>query len=108
MVEITIQYRGDEIVSYTVKGHAGYGPNGTDIYCAGVSAIAQTALLGLLKHLPQPPGYEIRDGFMECVIPVSLEKPEREKAQVILTSMEAGLLAMEEEYPGCIKVNVRR
>lgn len=108
MVEVTIQYHEEDIVSFKVSGHAGYGPSGTDIYCAGVAAIAQTALLGLLKHLPHPPGYEIRDGFMECILPASMESPEREKAQVILTSMEAGLLAMENEYPGYVKVNVRR
>jgi len=38
---------GDMLIS--VKGHANYGEFGKDIVCAGVSAIVQTALLGLVE-----------------------------------------------------------
>lgn len=30
-----------------VKGHANYAPYGKDIVCSGISAILQTAILGL-------------------------------------------------------------
>lgn len=36
------------LVSIKVEGHANYDEHGKDIVCSAVSAITQTALLGLL------------------------------------------------------------
>ncbi len=38
---------GNKIKGFYLSGHADYGPKGQDIVCAGVSALAQGALLGL-------------------------------------------------------------
>lgn len=44
----------DGFLSLTVSGHSEAAPKGQDVICAAVSAITQTALLGLqalaLKH----------------------------------------------------------
>ena len=37
----------DILVGFIIKGHAGFADHGEDIVCAGASAIAQSALLGL-------------------------------------------------------------
>ena len=60
MIRITFTCQGSEIQGFSVEGHAGFAPEGEDIYCAGVSAIAQTTLLGLIKHLSREPVYEIK------------------------------------------------
>jgi len=104
MVEIKIIYDGDSIKGFKAQGHAGYSSSGTDIYCAGVSAITGTALIGLQKHLSRPPVYEVRDGWLDCRLPDSLNRGDIEKAQLILTTMEAGLLSLQENYPQYIKV----
>ena len=104
MVEVKVIYDGNTIRGFKAQGHAGYGSAGHDIYCAGVSAITGTALIGLQKHLSQPPLYELREGWLECKLPDLLDKDDLEKAQLILSTMEAGLISLQDNYPKYIKV----
>ncbi|MDD3268359.1 MAG: ribosomal-processing cysteine protease Prp [Syntrophomonadaceae bacterium] len=108
MVEVLISYKEHKIISFAVKGHSGFAPEGTDICCAGVSAVAQTALLGLINHLRKKPSYQVEKGILHCELPPQLEDKEEQTAQIILSTMEAGLLSMQEAYPGYIKVDIRR
>lgn len=108
MIKVEIQYSEGYMESFAVKGHAGFNSEGDDIYCAGVSAVTQTALLGLIEHISIKPEYRIEKGFMECKLPSGLIKEDREKAQVILSTMEKGLMSMEQAYAGYLKVLVRR
>ncbi|MDD2619447.1 MAG: ribosomal-processing cysteine protease Prp [Syntrophomonadaceae bacterium] len=108
MVEVLISYEEHKIVSFAVKGHSGFAPEGTDICCAGVSAIAQTALLGLIKHLQRKPFYQVEKGVLQCKLAPLMDKDEEQTAQIILSTMEAGLLSMQEAYKGFIKVDIRR
>lgn len=108
MLALSINYKDNRIISFIIEGHVGFAPEGQDIYCAGVSAVAQTAVIGLLKELTLEPKYKVEKGLLKCELPCSLEKEEMEKAQIILSTMEAGLLAMQAAYPEKIKVNIRR
>ncbi len=108
MLEVEIKYHQGYIHSFSVTGHAGFSSEGKDIYCAGVSAVTQTALLGLLEHLREKPEYSMEKGWMKCDVPAGLSQEDREKAQVILSTMEKGLLSMEQAYAGYMKVLVRR
>lgn len=107
MVEVTINHKNNKIISFAVKGHSGFAPEGTDICCAGVSAVTQTALLGLISHLRENPRYQVEKGVLQCELP-ELSEDDEKTAQVILSTMEAGLLSMQEAYPGFIKVDIRR
>lgn len=108
MIEVTITYQDKWIQSFSVTGHAAFAPEGKDIYCSGVSAVAQTALMGLIQHLSQPPLYQVEKGGLTCELSASLTQKDREIAQVILSTMESGLLAMQEAYHGYVKVLIRR
>lgn len=111
MITVRMEYRGGHIAAFTITGHAGQAAPGRDIYCAGVSAIAQTAVLGLAKHLATVPQLQIIEGenaLMECILPDDLSSDDQYKAQLILSTMEAGLLSLEEAYPGYVKVRIRR
>lgn len=104
MVKITIMYEGRNIVGFRAEGHAGYDREGRDIYCAGVSAITGTALIGLQMHLVHPPVYEEKDGWLSCHLSPSSNIEDISKAQIILSTMEAGLRSLEEASPRYIKV----
>ena len=104
MVEINIIYEGENIVGFKAEGHAGFARTGRDIYCAGVSAITGTALIGLQMHLAHPPIYNEKDGWLDCKLPLSLDEEDNKKAQLILSTMEAGLKSLEEVNPRYIKV----
>ena len=87
MIKVEIQYKQGYIQSFSVKGHAGFNSEGQDIYCAGVSAVTQTALLGLLEHMSLKPEYSIEKGLMECKLPSPLTE-ESETGGVILSTLE--------------------
>jgi uncharacterized protein YsxB (DUF464 family) len=108
MIQITITCADNLIKGFSVQGHAGFKPEGEDIYCAGVSAITQTALLGLIRHLGNEPVYRMEKGFLSCSLPEQLNENEILNAQIILTTMEAGLTSLQEAYPEYIKVIKRR
>lgn len=54
MVKILVS-KSDGELTISMKGHAGYAEHGQDIVCASVSAIIQTALLGLQAISEQYP-----------------------------------------------------
>lgn len=95
---------------FVIEGHAGAAdPEQYDLVCAGVSVLAQTALLGLDAYLSSKPTWKIEDdGYMECWLPCNLSPEEMEKAQVIIHTMELGLCSMEESYGQYLKVSKRR
>lgn len=108
MILITFTCQGSEIQGFSVEGHAAFAPEGQDIYCAGVSAIAQTTLLGLIKHLSREPVYEIKKGWLSCQIPSELDEEDKLKAQVLLTTLETGLNSMMQAYQEYVQVEYRR
>ena len=106
MISVLIKSRQGYISSFKVEGHAGYGKKGIDIYCAGVSAICQTALAGLLYHLEQKPEYQLNRGLLTCTLAENLDDKDKEKAQLILKTMEIGLTEMQRTYKNYLRVTV--
>ena len=52
MIKISVMRQDDDkVIGLLVEGHAGAGAYGQDIVCAGISALAQSVILGLAKHL---------------------------------------------------------
>ena len=92
------------ITGFEIRGHAGFAPEGQDIVCAGVSMVAQTAVIGLIRHLSTRPRFEKERGCLICSLPSGLPGSDMEKAQVILTTLEEGLVALEASYPEYVRV----
>ncbi|NLV16736.1 MAG: ribosomal-processing cysteine protease Prp [Syntrophomonadaceae bacterium] len=98
----------DEVRSFRLEGHTGYEDHGKDIVCAGVSAIVQAALVGLLNYLEQRPLYEKESGFLSCSLAQGLNAEDAFKAQIILGTMEMGLREIEYMYQDYIELKIRR
>ncbi|WP_311493097.1 ribosomal-processing cysteine protease Prp [uncultured Megasphaera sp.] len=93
---ITIHVKADVNGNYTafsIVGHAEYGEAGQDIVCAAVSALGQTALLGLLKYAAKQVTYTVKAGALS----VSLQKTD-ERTQVIMDTMILGLREITTRY----------
>jgi uncharacterized protein len=95
MITVTMRKNG-----YKVTGHAG-GMRGTDIVCASVSAITQTALIGLRHYAGCH--YEMSDGHLDVELYTS-----NNETEAILYSMYFGIRQIEEQYPEKIKLITRR
>ncbi len=108
MTEIKITRKGNSIVELTADGHTGYGAKGEDIVCAGISALLQTALLGLLQVAQINVKYRIDEakGFLRFTLPVSMTAQERHDADVILNTMLCGLKDIYTEYSDFINLEV--
>ncbi len=91
------------IVGYEVAGHAGMAETGKDIICAAVSAITQTPLLGLERHLKRHPVYQVSDG----VLKVKLDKAD-ELSQAILMSMYLSVQDVSQKYPNYVRILEQR
>ena len=52
----------------TIKGHSGFGVEGTDIVCASVSSIAITTVNALLRTYEGCISYEESDGYLDIVV----------------------------------------
>lgn len=103
MIKIVICKKADQIRSFSVKGHSMYDDYGHDIVCAGVSAIAQSALLGL-EHVARIKIIsEIKEGFLSVDTTNT-----NEKAMAILDTMEISLKAICDTYPDNARIEYRR
>ncbi len=109
MIQVDIYYQESLIRGYTVTGHAGYAKKGEDVVCAAVSALAQTAILGLIDVLENKPQWKIdEEGHIECWLAQEMTPAEQEKAQTILRTMELGLSNIQCGYAKFLTVSKRR
>lgn len=98
MTEICVYRKGQTIVKYTLRGHTGLAEQGEDIVCAAVSAVSMATLNGLTDVIAIPVGYEMAEGYLECILPDNLSEEERHDADVLLHTMVLSLKNLEEQY----------
>ena len=104
MIKIQIIIDNSQILKVEVKGHADYADKGSDIVCAAVSAIVQTA------------GHEVekmsknstceKEGYYS-IITEKIDDENSRDAQIILKTMQNGLAELQEQYPKNIKLEVK-
>ena len=97
-------------MGYNITGHAGYDTKGEDIVCAAISVLAQTVLLSLAdvcnieeKYIE----YSIDEGVMNVMISDDLDNDRYMEAEILLNTLEVGVRAIIENYPGYVTVGYR-
>ena len=101
MTTIEVFHQGEYITGFCATGHTGYGEEGEDIVCAAVSAITQTALLGLQKFVPDIQS-RIAEGD-EPILSVRLKNPCHD-SEIILQTMVCGLEDILAGVPQFVRV----
>lgn len=97
--------RASGIVSIKVEGHAGFGSKGSDIICAGISAIIQTGTLGITGVASLEQKIIQRHGYLESKIYASeADSKGREALYIILKTISLGLLEIASNYPGSLEI----
>jgi len=91
------------IVWAQIKGHAFSGSGEYDMVCAAVSAITQTALLGLKNVANADPKYQVRDGYLSIRID-GTKKDKLSETDTILYTMLEGLKDLAVGYPNYIRL----
>ena len=101
MIRAEVGRSGGRIVRLHVHGHAGTAPYGEDLVCAAVSAVVQTAALGLARLDRMAAAARVRDGDL------SWQGESGEAGQVILETCVLGLQDIAASYPGAIALVVK-
>lgn len=101
MTTVKIEKIGDFAARLIVTGHTGYAEDGKDIVCAAVSAIAQTAVLGL-RAFGVNPKVKTKDGFLDISVSVPKENETYLAAKAILETAILGLKDIHEGYPAFV------
>lgn len=101
MIRIEALWAGDRLAGLTVKGHAGYAAYGEDVVCAAVSAVAQTAVLGIKAYAPAS-SIVIQES--RALISVLLDDPANGEAQAVLRTALLGLEDIAQGMPQYVQI----
>lgn len=96
-----------KIMSFTVKGHAGYAESGADIVCAAVTTAVMTAVNGLTDVARISADVSAEEGFVSCRLPETLSNAERHDADLLLDSMLLTLENLAAQYAAYVKICVQ-
>lgn len=101
MIQITIETNKDEqIIGYSVIGHANIAPKGQDIYCAGISSLAQSTYMCLENYLKKAIIGESGKGRLVLKLK---DKPD-EKTETAFQVMLIGFREIEKLVPKAVKI----
>lgn len=99
MIKIEIFRTEDgKISGYAVQGHN--GEYGRDIVCAGVSSVAQTALLGIGEHLHRDVDFQVASGDLR----MKLKSEPDDLTEAILETMLLGFTEIAKVSPKAVRI----
>ena len=98
MTKIEIKYQVDNVEEIVAKGHSNFAPFGTDIVCAGISTLLQTAVLSIKTMF----NYDIAEILKEGLIVLKL--PSDAQVQIVIKAILIGLKDIATDYPKNINI----
>ena len=109
MTNIKILKKNNNIVSFEFSGNTGYVDVGKGILCSAISAISQSACLGITKVLKINAIINKNDkkGYLKLQMPKNITPKELENAQIILKTMQISLQDLLFDYGNYIKMEVQ-
>ena len=106
MIKVTICLgQGNRIKEFSITGHANFAEYGSDIVCSAVSAVAQTAVIGLQYYFGKAVRVEQEEGMLTCSLS-KLKPSEENAAEAILKTMYLGLKAIQAQYGEYVHLSV--
>ncbi|OPJ55555.1 ribosomal-processing cysteine protease Prp [Alkalithermobacter paradoxus] len=96
--------KGD-IIEFEIKGHANYASHGEDIVCAAISALSQTAIIGLSDYAHVKCEFKINSGYLHCKLPFELNIDKRLIVNAIVETMVLGIKNIKEGYPSFVTLD---
>ena len=107
MVRVTVLREQGTPVGFELNGHANEGAYGEDIVCAGISAITETALLGITDVLQLDAAMAREEGHVRCELSRETSPEDVKKAAIVFNTMIAGLTSLQQGYPKSLKFSYR-
>ena len=105
MIRVRVNGKPGKVEAFLVWGHAHSAAYGEDLVCAAVSAVATTALKGLIKKACGSVRYcVLPQGLIYCRLSAGMTETAARDAQVIVEVMLLGLEAIRNAHPKNISV----
>ena len=110
MITVKFDYTQGKISSFTMSGHANFAKHGSDIVCAGASAVSFGIVNSIMSLTDVQPIIDTDDngGYLRCQIPSDLSVESEEKVQLLLEAMLISLQTIERDYGKYIKINLNK
>lgn len=106
MIKVEITKEVDVIKQVTVDGHADFSEHGSDIVCAGVSAVV-FGLINAVDELDDDVQFDISANEDETGHLTYRSLMATEKEQLLLNAMLVALKTIEENYSDYITIEMR-
>ncbi len=90
--------RKGRIVSFRMEGHARAWRPWPDTICAGISAIAQTAIGSLQEIAGIEPSYSLEPGKISCQVDYPEQVDKAVAVATLMASARIGCLQIEQSY----------
>lgn len=109
MTTVRFLRRDGKFAAVSCEGHTGYAEEGSDIVCAAVSSVVQTAVLGLMQVAGIGVDYKVDEerGYLSAEIPASVTERQSHDADVILKTACLGVSDLYGEYSDFINLEVQ-
>lgn len=106
MIYVKILQFNNNIIGFEVEGHAGYSEYGKDIVCSAVSAICESAVLGITKVIKLNCEFKKDDtkGKLKLILDKNVNQVDLKDAQIIFRTMKISLEDLLENYNKYIKM----
>ena len=106
MTTVTFHSEGSRLVSFEVKGHSGYAPEGEDIVCAAVTSAVRLVECAVNDVLGLEASVKVRqqDASITLKLPAHLGQTHESTCQTLLAALMVHFVQLAEEYPDHITV----
>ena len=106
MTTVTFHSEGSRIVSFEVKGHSGYAPEGEDIVCAAVTSAVRLTECMINEVLGLEASVKVREkeASITLKLPAKLGQTNESSCQAIMAALMVHFVQLAEEYPDHISV----
>jgi uncharacterized protein YsxB (DUF464 family) len=108
MTNVKFSRKNGKFVGVECSGHSDYAEYGSDVVCAALSSVVQTAVLGLMQVVGINVGYEIDEekGYLKATLPSNLNDQQAHDADIILKTAYLGASDLYEQFSDYINVEV--
>ena len=106
MTTVTFYSEGSRLVSFEVKGHSGYAPEGEDIVCAAVTSAVRLIECAVNDVLGLEAAVKVReqDASISLKLPNGLGQTNESTCQTLMAALMVHFVQLAEEYPDNLTV----
>ena len=105
MIKIEFQRNSKGMMSALhVSGHSGTAEKGSDIVCAGISVLAQAAVVGISEHLRREVECSIDPGGE---LKLMLKGDPDDLTEAVFETVRLGFVGVAKASPGAVRIRIK-